>query len=83
MFFQRQVTELLFESVNQLQSRMASQIRSQPSWLFTGEVVPVAVGNPEERERDSVMIPNGIPDDPETAFWDEGEHRFRHEAEQF
>lgn len=42
MFFQQQLTELLFESVNQLQSRMASQIRSQPSWLFTGEVVPVA-----------------------------------------
>jgi hypothetical protein len=41
------------------------------------------LGNPGERERDSGMIPNAVPGRTRAGFRDEGEHRFRDEAEQF
>jgi hypothetical protein len=41
------------------------------------------VENLVERARDSGMIPNAVPGRTRTEFRDEGEHRFRSEAEQF
>jgi len=37
------------------------------------------MGNPGQDERDSGMMPNGIPGWSRTGFRDEGEHRFRDE----
>jgi hypothetical protein len=44
---------------------------------------PVRLGNPGQDERDSGMMPNGVPGCSRTGFRDEGEHRFRDEADQF
>jgi hypothetical protein len=44
---------------------------------------PSGLGNPVEGERYSGIIPNAIPGGTRTGFRDEGEHRFRDEAEQF
>jgi hypothetical protein len=47
------------------------------------EFVQTRVGNPGQDERDSGMIPNGVPGRSRTGFRYEGEQWFRDEAEQF
>jgi len=39
--------------------------------------------NPDERELNSGVIPNGVSGWARTVFRDEGKHRFRDEGEQF
>ena len=58
---------------------LSSIRKSRPSrGTFTS-----SLGNPGEGERGSGMIPNGIPGWTRTVIWDESEHQFRDEAEQF
>ena len=67
-----------------LSNRRAADERKQRVRLgYPASAAFSQLGNPGQGERDSGMIPNGIPGMSRTGFRDEGEHQFRDEAEQF